>query len=263
MRVILHADDFGASDDTVRATIECLESGVLTSASIMPGMPATGKAIDYARAHPQLDFGVHLTFVGDESERPLSPPSNIPALVAQDGRFKPTRELRLRSLFGLLPVAQIEHELSRQIEAIAGEGIEITHVDSHRHMHKLPSFRKALARVLPRFGIRRVRAVQDVYLKRPLGSPTYWLGPSWQRRLARSFVTTDHLYMPTSTRDVDWERPLLAALRRLRGATLEIGVHPGFDGWRDGERRALTAFAGMAGDAGLELVTWKDVDRRA
>ena len=147
------------------------------------------------------------------------------------------------------------------MEAVAAEGVEITHVDSHRHMHKFPSFRKALERALPQFGIRRVRAVQDVYLRRPLASPTYWLGPRWQLRLARCFVTTDHLYMPTSTRDVGWERPLLAALTRLRGATLEVGVHPGYDGWRDGERRSLAAFAALAGDAGLELVGWKDLER--
>ncbi len=263
MRVILHADDFGASDDTVRATIECFEAGLLTSASIMPRMPATPAAIDYARAHPELDFGVHLTFVGDESERPLSPPGDIPALVDSDARFRSTRELRLRSLLGALPVAQIERELTLQIEAIAAEGIDVTHVDSHRHLHKLPSFRKALVRVLPAFGIRRVRAVQDVYLSRPLTSPTYWLGPRWQRRLARSFVTTDHLYMPTSTGDVGWDRPLLAALGRLRGNTLEVGVHPGFDGWRDSERRTLAAFAALAGEAGLELVAWRDVGRDA
>lgn len=259
VRIILHADDFGASDETVRATIECLEDGSLTSASIMPGMPASAEAIAFARAHPRLDFGVHLTLVGDESERAFSAPSEIPALVAPDGRFKSTSKLRLLSLVGAVPVAQIEQEMVRQIEAIAGEGIEVTHVDSHRHMHKLPSFRKALERVLPGFGIRRVRAVQDVYLQRRVASPTYWLGRFWQRRLARAFTTTDHLYMPTSTGDVGWERPLLTAVQCLRGKTLEVGVHPGFDGWRDSERRSLMRFSAMAGDLGVEFVSWRDI----
>ena len=259
MRLILHADDFGTSDDTVHATIECFQQGVLTSASIMPGMPATAQATEFARAHPELDFGVHLTFVGDEHERPLSPPHEIPALVSPAGGFRQTRELRLRSLVHRLPVEQIEHEAVRQIDAIREEGVDITHVDSHRHMHKLPSFRQALERVLPRLGIRRVRAVQDVYLKRPLASPTYWLGPGWQRRLARKFATTDHFYMPTSAGDTGWEHPLLAIARRLRGTTMEIGVHPGFECWRDGERSSLTAFAALAREDGHELVAWKDV----
>jgi chitin disaccharide deacetylase len=259
MRLLLHADDFGASDDTVQATIECFERGALTSASIMPAMPATDRATEFARAHPQLDFGVHLTFVGDEDERPLSPQEEIDALVDAGGRFRPTRELRLRSLVRRLPEEQIEREASRQIEAVRDAGVDISHVDSHRHMHKLPSFRRALERVLPRFGIRRVRAVQDVYLRRPLRSPTYWLGGAWQRRLRQSFVTTDHMYMPTSAADGDWARPLLALATELPGPTLEVGVHPGFDDWRHQERESVLELATLARDEGHTLVSWKDV----
>lgn len=259
MQIILHADDFGTSADTVQATIECFEQGALTSASIMPGMPATAEATEFARAHPDLDFGVHLTFVGDESERPLSPPEEIPALVGADGRFRATRHLRVRSLVHRLPVEQIEREARRQIEAVRDAGVEVSHVDSHRHMHKLPSFRQALERLLPRLGIRRVRAVQNVYLSRPLGSPTYWLGHGWQRRLTRTFATTAHFYMPTGL-DTAWERPLLALAGRLSGTTMEIGVHPGYDSWRDGERSSLVAFAGMARADGHELIAWKDVE---
>jgi predicted glycoside hydrolase/deacetylase ChbG (UPF0249 family) len=255
MRLILHADDFGSSTDAVRETIDCFEQGVLTSASIMPRMPATDHALEFARARPELDFGVHLTFVGDGQERPLSPPEQISALATPAGRFRKTRDLRIRALLRRLPVDQIERELARQLDAIREEGVEVTHVDSHRHMHKLPSFAEALERVLPRYGIRRVRAVQDVYLGRPLASPTYWLGSRWQRKLACSFVTTDHFYMPTSTSDADWERPLLEIAQRLPGTTLEVGVHPG----RSEERRSLVRFAALARDEGHDFIGWKDL----
>ena len=255
MRLILHADDFGSSADTVRATVDCFEQEALTSASIMPRMPATDQAIEFARARPDLDFGVHLTFVGDGDERPLTPPEEIPALANPAGRFRKTRDQRVRALLRRLPVEQIERELTSQLDAVRGRGIEITHVDSHRHMHKLPSFAEALRRVLPRFGIRRVRAVQDIYLGRPLGSPTFWLGTRWQRSLARSFTTTDHFYMPTSTSDTGWERPLLAIAKGLDGATLEVGVHPG----RAEERSALLRFAALARDEGHDFIGWKDI----
>jgi chitin disaccharide deacetylase len=259
VRLILHADDFGSSSDTVRATIECFEQGALTSASIMAGMPATAQATEYARAHPELDFGVHLTFVGGDDERPLSVPSEIPALTTSEGDFRQTRQLRVRALLHRLPVEQIERELVCQVEAVQHAGVEITHVDSHRHMHKLPSFRQALERALPRLGIRRVRAVQDVYLKKPIASPTYWLGPRWARRLASAFATTDHFFMPTSAGDKGWEHALFEAVRRLRGQTLEVGVHPGFESWRDQERTSLVSFAALARDGGHELVAWKDI----
>jgi len=259
MHLILNADDFGASSETVTATVECFERGILTSASIMPGMPATKEALEFAQSHPELDFGVHLTFVGDEQERPLTPPEQIPALAKPSGRFRRTRDQRIRALLRRLPVEQIEHELARQLDAIRHEGVEITHVDSHRHMHKLPSFREALERVLPRFGIRRVRAVQDVYLRRPITSPTYWLGSRWQASLARSFATTDHFYMPTSASDDRWERPLLAQVRRLTGTTMEIGVHPGLESWRNDERSSLERFVPLARDEGHDFLAWRDI----
>lgn len=259
MRIVVHADDFGASADTVRATIECFEQGALTSASIMPAMPATTLAVAFARQHPELDVGVHLTFVGDGDERPLSPPDEIAGLLGDDGRFLSTRAMRIRALAKRLPIDQIVREITAQIEAVREHDVEISHVDSHRHLHKLPSFRVALERALPRFGIRRVRTVQDVFLRRPLRSPTYWLGGRWQRRLARTFTTTDHMYMPTSAGDSDWEEPLAAAIRRLSGATLEVGAHPGYRDWRDGERRSLLAFAVIARREGHELVSWREL----
>ena len=258
MRIVLHADDFGASADTVRATIECFEQGALTSASIMPAMPATAEAVEFARAHRDLDVGVHLTFVGEGDERPLSPPDEISGLVDESGRFLATRTIRLRALARRLPVEQIEREMTAQISAVRDQGVDISHVDSHRHVHKLPSFREALARVLPAFGIEHVRAVQDLYLRKPRKSPTYWLGGRWQKALERAFTTTDHMYMPTSAGDLGWERPLAEIARRLDG-TLEVGVHPGYGDWRDGERTSVLAFAELARRDGHELVSWKAV----
>jgi predicted glycoside hydrolase/deacetylase ChbG (UPF0249 family) len=261
MRIVLHADDFGASADTVRATIECFEHGALTSASIMPAMPATAEAAEFANAHPGLDVGVHLTFVGEGDERPLSPPDEIPGLVDENGRFLATRTIRLRALARRLPVDQIAREMRAQIAAVRDQGVEVSHVDSHRHVHKLPSFREALALVLPTFGIERVRAVQDVYLRKPRKSPTYWFGGRWQKGLARDFTTTDHMYMPTSAGDVGWEQPLAEIARKLDG-TLEVGVHPGYEDWRDGERISALAFAELARRDGHELVGWAALSSR-
>jgi len=64
VRIVVNADDFGASAETVAATIEAFEEGALTSATIMPTMPAAGEALAYARDRPDRSFGVHLTFVG-------------------------------------------------------------------------------------------------------------------------------------------------------------------------------------------------------
>lgn len=261
MRLILNADDFGASEETLRATIDCFEAQALTSATIMVGMEQTDAAVAYARAHPQHAFGLHLRLVADGDARPLAGPEAVPALVDRDGRFLPTGKVRLLALRGRLPADQLEREIAAQLDVLVTAGIPVSHVDSHRHVHKLPQVAAALGRTLPRFGITRVRAAQNVYLKRPLGTPTYWLGPAWQRRLAAAFETTAYMYMPSSAHDVGWSAPLLARCERLNGGVLEVGVHPGYasEAWRDDERRSVLEFAARARAAGHELVSWRSL----
>jgi predicted glycoside hydrolase/deacetylase ChbG (UPF0249 family) len=255
MLVVVNADDFGSSADTVRATIECFEARAVTSATIMPGMPATDEALAYARSRPDLSFGVHLTLTGDGAERPLA---EVPALMRPDGALLPTRAMRLRALARRLPQDQLERELTAQIELVQEAGVPVSHVDSHRHLHKLPAVRRALERVLPRFGIRRVRNVQDVFLRRARTSPTYWLGPLWRRRLMRAFTTTEHFYMPTGLGDDRWDRRLVDVMPSLSGS-LEVGVHPGADGWRADERDGALRFAAGLRADGYRLIGWRDV----
>ncbi len=260
MLIVVNADDFGGSEETVRATIECFEQGALTSATIMPRMPATEAALEYARSRPDLSFGVHLTFVTDGLDLPLSDPAGLDRLLGPDGRFLATGEVRRRALLRQIPVEQIAREAEAQLAFLRDHGVPVSHVDSHRHVHKFGPFREALARVLPRFDVRRVRNVQDVWLRRPLKSPTYWLGAVWRRQLMRRFLTTDHFYMPTSAHDTDWEDPLLAAARGLSGRSLEIGVHPGFDEpWRNDERLTVQRLAARARAEGHTLAPWTEV----
>jgi chitin disaccharide deacetylase len=258
VRIVVNADDFGSSTDTTHAISGCFEAGLLTSASIMVGMPETAQALEFARLHPQFSFGVHLQFVGDGSERPLSPARDVPALVGHDGRLLPTNEVRRRALLGRIPIGQIEQEAFAQIDYVQSRGVRVSHVDSHRHLHKFAPFRKALREVLPSLGVARVRNVQDTFLRRPVEHPTYWLSPMWRRQLMRSFLTTDHFYMPTTSHDPSWNR-LADALPD--GGTLEVGLHPGReDEWRRHEQECLAPFIEAVQEAGHRLVSWDAVD---
>lgn len=258
--VILNADDFGYSPDTVAATIEWLNHGFLTSASLMPNMPASEQAIAFALREPQFSYGLHFTCTGDGVERPLSPPDHVPSLVNESGAFLPTNLLRARALLGRLPVEQIERELTAQLSSLAERGLTITHVDSHRHLHKLGPFRAAFERTIGHFGVQFVRNVQNIYLRTPLSSPTYWFGRIWRRRLMAAFSTTQHFYMPTSAGDTSWHEPLLQAVAQLRGSSIEVGVHPGFEEqWRDEERRSTQCFVELARQAGHPVISWAEL----
>jgi len=259
MRVITNADDFGMDEDTVKATIECLDAGALTSATIMPNMPGTVLAVEYARAHPEKSFGAHLTYVTDTVEAPLCEAATLPTLATPDGRFLPSQTTRMKAMRNAIAVDEIERETAAQLRRLVDLGVRLSHVDSHGHLHKFKPFRRALRNVLPRFGITKVRNVQNVYVVRPLKSPTFWFGRWWRGKVMKLFTTTEDFFMPASeTLDTSWTKHLLA--RRSRAASLEVGVHPGYaEPWRDAERRAIQAFADAARAAGHDLIGWRDL----
>ena len=242
LQLIVNADDFGQSDDTVDATVECFEAGAVTSATVMPGMPATDRALEFARAHPELGFGVHLTLCADPLSRPLSDPALVPSLVRADGTLLSTREVRLKAMLGRLVPQELEREIEAQVRVVVEAGIPVTHVDSHRHLHKFQPVRRALETVLPRLGIRRVRAVQDVYLSRPWRSPTYWLGRRWGNSLDRVFETTEHFFMPSKEQD-PWAQPVAALVEGMEGGLARDRRAPGALGGMAGPRSRLRARA--------------------
>jgi len=261
--IIVNADDFGYDRDSTLATIDCFRAGALTSATIMPKMPATNMAIKFACANPQHAYGVHLTFVRDTLECPVADPRLIPALVGADGAFLPSNQLRLMALLGKLPVSQLCIEIAAQIERVLDGGVPVSHVDSHGHLHKFKPFVVALAQTLPRYGISKVRNVQNQYTAKPLKSPTYWMGAFWRRRIMANFVTTPHFFMSTHGNDPQWIEKILA---RPMNGVLEVGFHPGSplhgDAWRNHERLACLAFAAEARKRHVSLINWKDVSAR-
>jgi predicted glycoside hydrolase/deacetylase ChbG (UPF0249 family) len=150
--VVIHADDFGETIEITNGIRRGIEAGVLTSTSVMANMPATEYALERVRPLAgRASFGVHLNLCEGQ---PLTA-----ALTLRDarGKFHPKRTLIRRALSGALSLPELEREIAAQIALVRDAGIAISHVDGHKHLHQLPIVSTAVANVLPRFRIGRVR----------------------------------------------------------------------------------------------------------
>jgi hopanoid biosynthesis associated protein HpnK len=160
-RLIVNADDFGISEGVNRGIIEAHLRGILTSTTLMVNMPGFEHGVEASRDTPTLGVGVHLNLT---TGVPVLPPSEIPSLVGEDGRFlrlNPTlKQLTLRRM----DLKQIEAELSAQVEKAMEAGVSPTHLDSHHHVHIHPTLQPIVIRIARRFGIRGIRCTTELGL---------------------------------------------------------------------------------------------------
>jgi predicted glycoside hydrolase/deacetylase ChbG (UPF0249 family) len=238
-QLVVNADDLGLTVGVNNGIFDAHDRGILTSASVFANAPATPNAIRRARVRPSLGVGVHLALVDGT---PMLPPSRVPSLVEDDGRFHPSwKPLIVACLRGRVALDEVERELTAQIDRIRSEGIRLTHLDAHKHVHAFPPIFSIVARLAERFRIPVVRVPYERW------SPVW--GDGAQRRTARRQALMNAAMLPWARRDyrtasmrglrapqfvgrihtgVLSADSLEGAIRRLRPGVAELMVHPGY-----------------------------------
>jgi predicted glycoside hydrolase/deacetylase ChbG (UPF0249 family) len=223
--VIVHADDFGETVEITEGICLAIGAGVVTSTSVMVNMPGTAEAL---RRIPQLtrqaSFGVHLNLC---EGRPLTRGAT---LIDANGTFLRKRALAARALTRGLSLQDLEAEIAAQIAVLRDTGVRVSHLDGHKHLHQLPIVCAAVANVLPRFGIERVRVTRLASLRKVRGA--MMLAREMAARHAARVFARAQLRSPMCTVDL---RELAAgedlvppAVSRSQGvAPIEICCHPG------------------------------------
>jgi predicted glycoside hydrolase/deacetylase ChbG (UPF0249 family) len=155
-RLILNADDFGLTPGINRAIAELHSAGVLTSTTLMATGPAFADAVQIALIHPRLGVGCHIVLTDGI---PVSHPESIPTLLGADGKtFRPSLLDFLQALLrGTIDPDDIVREGLAQVQKLQRAGIDVTHLDSHKHTHMFPTVTRALLHVAERTSVGAIR----------------------------------------------------------------------------------------------------------
>ncbi|MBT9330411.1 ChbG/HpnK family deacetylase [Paracidobacterium acidisoli] len=153
-RLILNADDFGLTTGVNRSIVELHRAGALTSATLMATAASFTEAAAQSAALKTLGTGCHVVLVDGF---PALPASEIPTL-APGGSLRPTLGGFVRDLFlGRIREAEIEHEAVAQIRRLQQSGVQVTHLDTHKHTHMFPRVLRPLLRAALQCGVHAVR----------------------------------------------------------------------------------------------------------
>jgi chitin disaccharide deacetylase len=225
--IVVHADDLGETHSVNAAAIKALQGGTINSASLMVPCPWFPEMADYAKSHPDADFGLHLTLT---SERvyyrwgPVAPADKVPSLVDQDGYFH--HEWKQGEH---IDAKEVEIELRAQIERALAMGVRPTHLDSHQY--RLIMNGKELFDTMLR--------VAHEY-KLPVFVTRDWFAdhPYLQASLGPSDIVLDHtVTIEPEIPPEKWAEFYLNELKNLKPGVTEFVIHPGYD---DEELRAAT-----------------------
>jgi hypothetical protein len=130
--LIINADDFGMCHSINAATIQAMQTGIVTSTSLMAPCPWAPHAMQLLSEHPDLPFGVHLTLISEHMTYrwgPLASKDQVPSLLDESGYFY--TDDRRAEFLARAKLDEVEREFRAQIAAVVAAQLKPTHLDWH------------------------------------------------------------------------------------------------------------------------------------
>ena len=151
--LIINADDYGWDGPASEGILLLAAQGKITSTTIMANC-ATPRQLDEIKAATSLSIGLHVNlFQG----KPSSRPSDVPSIIDNNGMLLPQKAFLRRFLTGRINFSDIALEIKNQMNRLANHGIEISHVDSHQHVHQYPVIGPKILDILRHLGCEKIR----------------------------------------------------------------------------------------------------------
>jgi len=268
--LIIHADDAGFSHSADSAIMSAYLKGSINSASIMVTCPWFPEIAAFAKNHPEMDWGIHLSLTSEWKNYKwggVSPSDQIPSLLDKHGYLFASNEEFAASA----KVDEAEKEIRAQIEKAKAFGIKISHIDNHMgSILASPALMKMYQRIGREYHLPSLVPVS--YLK--------MVAPKLVAFIDSGAIITDNFIMAYAVTSADkWKNFYNYNLQHLKPGLNELIFHLAFDdnemravainhpdygsAWRQQDYDYATSdeFKAQLKSAGVYLVTWGQIKK--
>ncbi|OEU74905.1 MAG: hypothetical protein BA874_11230 [Desulfuromonadales bacterium C00003068] len=228
--LIVNADDLGWATGRDRGIFKSIESGIVTSVSLLANGTTFSEAVAELSCH-QVGVGVHLNLTDG-----CALTGTLRGLTDKRGNFLGKECSRQVFAAQCFDRDAVYLELVAQVEKIIVAGVEIDHIDSHQHMFLFPALTPLMVKLCQQFKIKAVRL--PVPLEGEEHDSACAVGDEMKvyRQLSHQFeqcVRRAKLFSP----DGLWgmalvdrlrESSLLSLIDEVPAGCYELMVHPGY-----------------------------------
>ena len=158
-KIIINADDLGFSLGVNHAILKANREGFLSHASLMANTQYFDHAVQEVIPNcKNLQIGVHVNLTCAKALFPNS--------ILAEGGFLTNTFVSLLFKWKTKGVLEaIENEIELQILKIKENGIDISHIDGHEHVHVIPSINKIVRKLAQKHGVVRVREINESFFE--------------------------------------------------------------------------------------------------
>ena len=217
----MNADDLGSFDNVDQSIFDGIESGYITSASIMANGENLHETVKHINDYKNISFGIHLNLT---SGQPITSSEKLKLLLDENGCLC---RGKLCKIYSACCTKAIFKELSAQVELLQKSGLQISHIDFHHHAHNLPWVFHIAKAVQYKYKISKMRLTQNLFCEPR--SPFLLVKKKFFNFALKNIV-------PTKT--TDYFSDLASFVKTddfaaFEDKTIELMVHPGVKSYQD------------------------------
>lgn len=143
-KLIVNADDFGLSEGVNYGIVSAFKNGIVKSTTAMVNMPAFKHGVELLKENQGLGCGVHLTL---SLGKPVL--NDHKTIVDENGNFH--RRITNELVSEKFDLEEVYREFCCQIDTAMEHGVNISHLDSHHHVHTLASLKPVIEKIVNKY----------------------------------------------------------------------------------------------------------------
>jgi len=259
IQLIVNADDYGYFSCVSEGILQAAQAGVVSATGILANGPNLERLLPRLADLDKLDIGIHLNLT---SRHPLTL-GMTEKLSKSSGQFPGAYAMAGQILTGQMSIGLVRDEWRAQIETVLKHDLELRFLNSHEHIHMLPSLFPVASGLAGEYRIPHLRLTRAEWL------PPFSLSASVRNLLLQAMEILNRPRLKAEQAlfiglgrsgklDLAYLKSLFARLKP--GQAYELMCHPGhFDPAEIKDERLLAYHAWESELALLTSSAFKDL----